>query len=121
MSTRQQEWSLKAHTHVSKFEKDTNNKAKLKTLCMKFPSLVQQAGLIQALVFVEARFAEPGKVFLDAVAGTYGETSSASALRMRAQNDNLPEYLALSRDITAVSVWFRRFAQVLLRDVEGTD
>jgi len=121
--TRQQDWARRAHKLVHNRAKGTKDeRAKYKTHCMKLPTLLQQSGLIQALVFLRTR-ENPGPAFCDEIAVVYGrsELSDGAALVSRAENAPLPEYLALSRDIADVSVWFRRFAQIELADVPEVD
>lgn len=112
--TRQQQWSLGAHRKVLAFkEAKPDQRKKLNTFCHKMPSLIQQAGLMQALVFIEARGDAPGQTFLDALAAVHGADSRAR-LRGAAQAAELADYLALTRDLTDVATWFRRFAQIEL-------
>lgn len=121
--TRQQQWAKEALKRVEN-QKGKATESKYRTLCMKLPSLLKQSGILQSLAFMRARD-EIGKQFCDELAQVYGvpkegEQSAGEVLQKRAQRAELNEYLVLSRDLIAVSVWFRRFAQAELRDSDGT-
>jgi CRISPR-associated protein Cmr5 len=119
---RQQRWSLAAHQCVlakqTKDEKEKEEKRKkeanYKTHAIKMPSILQRAGLIQALVFLKSR--TEGTTYLDDLAKVYG--TETDALLERAKTADLAGYLALSRDIMDVAIWFRRFAQIELKGEE---
>ena len=119
--SRQREWAAKAHEAVLKF-KDSNDTAKLRTLCMKTPGIIHQSGLAQALVFLQSRETEIGQKFVTELAKVYGK--DAAALQKQAlEEKDLNRYMALTADISDVAAWFRRFAQIELKgdDGEGDD
>ena len=116
MSTRQQRWSLASHQAVKSFRGDAAAK-KLKPLCMKAPALIQRSGAVQAIAFLQSR-KEVGDRFSNGLAGALNPGEKGAKLLERAQKMDLPEYLALTRDLLEVAAWFRRFAQVELADVE---
>ena len=119
--TRQQQWSIKAHARVTAIRGEGEKvAAKYNTYARKMPSLIQRSGLIQALVFVESRKGA-GEQFCDDLAHTYGCGGGREELRDRAQKAPLAEYLALSRDLAAVALWFRRFAQIELADLKDEE
>lgn len=122
--TRQQTWSKAALENVTKAKGRSEEYRKVyNTLCQKMPGLIQRSGLVQAVVFVQSRGApgsdKPKKQapvdFLGDMAATYG-LADAIKLRERAQSAQLADYLALTRDMLDVSIWFRRFAQIELGD-----
>lgn len=113
--TRQQQWALRSHELVLAL-KERPDKAKQKTFGMKMPGLIQQSGLIQALVFVQTRGVD-GQVFVNALATVYGAPDGTQLLT-NAQRAPLPAYLALSRDMLDVSAWMRRFVQIEMKDVK---
>ncbi len=117
--TRQQQWATRAHEKVIELAHN-QDRAKLKTLGMKMPGLIQQSGLIQALVFVQTRRSGErlfGEFFVDAVASVYGSESGRQLIDVT-QKALLPEYLAMSRDIIEVSTWIRRFVQIEMKDIK---
>lgn len=115
--TRQQRWAQQAFERVSRFREHAD-RGKYRSLCMKMPALLKQSGLVQALTFIRARSGEVGKQFCNDLASAYGvgtgEETRGQVLQEQAQKAPLPAYLALSRDLIDVSVWFRRFAQIEL-------
>lgn len=116
--TRQQQWAKSAHEAVTGVSRngDAQMKKKFKTLCMKTPGLIQQAGLVQALAFVVARDANTGAKYVDLVAAAL-QRDRAGLLR-QAREAALDEYIVLTQDVTAVAGWLRRFAQIELAEVE---
>jgi CRISPR type III-B/RAMP module-associated protein Cmr5 len=100
--TRHQHWSAEALKRVSA-KKDQSDEGKYRTLCMKMPGLIKQAGLVQALVFMKSREKD--------LASVHG----AKDLLHDAQTAELAPYLALTSDLSQISIWFRRFAQIELK------
>ena len=111
-TTRSQRWSKGALERVLA-QKGRENESKYRTLCFKMPGLIQQAGLVQALVFMLGREKDDGKAFVEHLAQVHG-SKACKLLVTRAQEAALPEYLALTEELSQVSLWFRRFAQVEL-------
>lgn len=113
--TRAQKWAQAALQKVQA-RRGKPGEEVYRTLCMRTPILFQQSGPVQGLAFLRARDEEniKGKDFVDDLAWVYGEPDKGSgdALLSRVQSTpHLAEYLALSRDLIEVSMWFRRFAQ----------
>ena len=122
MSSRQRVWASAAHEQISGF-KGGDEEAKLRTLCMKTPSLIHQSGLAQALIFLQSREKEIGKRFVKALAAAYapkGTHLSGEELVKKALNeDSLQGYMVLTSDISDVAAWMRRFAQIELKKQDG--
>jgi CRISPR/Cas system CMR-associated protein Cmr5 small subunit len=116
--TRQQRWSKAAleRVHAVATLGSAEQKKGYNTLCHKMPALIQRSGLVQAVVFVQSR-GGAGVGFLNDLACVYG-LADASELRSRSQDSGLEAYMALTRDLLDVSIWFRRFAQIELGDPE---
>jgi CRISPR type III-B/RAMP module-associated protein Cmr5 len=108
--TRHQHWSAEALKRVSA-KKDQSDEGKYRTLCMKMPGLIKQAGLVQALVFMKSREKDIGETFVKDLASVHG----AKDLLHDAQTAELAPYLALTSDLSQISIWFRRFAQIELK------
>lgn len=119
--TRQQIWAKHALARVLA-QKDKASESKYETLCMKAPALIKQSGVVQALAFLRARSGAEGKTFVDDLAAVYaagqgipGKFDGGSLQDKAHSADALVQYLALSRDLIAVSIWMRRFAQSELK------
>jgi CRISPR-associated protein Cmr5 len=82
----------------------------------KLPVLVRQAGLAQALAFVESRGQDAHKALLEDVAQSMG--FSKTELLKKSREEKLSEYLRLTREVLAVTQWYKRFSQSVL-DVEA--
>ena len=113
--TRHQRWSAGALERV-KARKSGGDSSKYRTLCMKMPGLIKQAGLVQALVFMESREKELGKGFVEDLAKVYG----SKTLLADAQKQELAPYLAMTNDLSQIAIWFRRFAQIELEGAGET-
>lgn len=120
--TRQQRWAADALKRVQAQEKQSIE-GEYRTLCLKMPILIKQSGLVQALSFMWSRDKEdqdkkkqqPGKLFCNDLARVYGipeqQDVGKELLEKALKADDLSTYLAMTRDLIDVSVWFRRFAQ----------
>lgn len=122
MKTRAQDWSRVAYQRVSQQKAAPASGgvvAKYKTSCNKMPSLIHQSGVLQALVFQCARDAD-GRSYVDHLAEAYFQRKNAGHRELieRAQKASLTEYVALTRDISSIAQWFRRFAQIELQDID---
>jgi CRISPR-associated protein Cmr5 len=114
--TRQQKWAKHAYDCARRVvdRKKKESEKKYATHCMKAPSLLRQAGLVQALAFLRTR-SDEGKELVDDFAAALGR-SSGQDLQARAHAASLPEYMQLTRDALVVATWFRRFAQAELEE-----
>jgi len=87
-------------------------------MALKLPLLVRQAGLVQALTFVEARGKNSQKRILDDLATVLG--LSKDELLTQAREAHLCDYMYLTCRVLWALEWFKRFAQAILK-VELTD
>jgi CRISPR-associated protein Cmr5 len=88
-------------------------------MALKLPVLVRQAGLVQALAFVESRGKNSQKRLLDDLAVTVGENDKNQLLD-RSREADLEEYMALTEKTLLALKWYKRFAQSILK-VKPTD
>lgn len=116
--SRQRKQAARAHERVLGYK--GGSEAKLRTLCMKTPSLIHQSGLAQALVFLQSRD-DNGKRFVNdlAYALNHPKCDTGDALIKRALNEPMVEYMVLTAAVADVSAWFRRFAQIELESNDG--
>lgn len=114
MATRQQKWAVDTHAEVLNWKTRTADRAKYKTWCRRSASLLQQSGLVQTLAFMKAKRDDGAGTVGDAMARVlYGDkTKTLDSLFNEAKEEETPRYMALTRDLTAVCVWFRRFAEI---------
>jgi CRISPR type III-B/RAMP module-associated protein Cmr5 len=124
MQTRAQKWSASAYGFV-KQQAGTDTVGKYKTSCNKMPSQIHQSGLLQALVFQVARH-KAGVLYVDQLAKTYFAALGATPPRpaghqeliAEVQKADLHMYMAMTQDLSEIALWFRRFAQIELRDAD---
>jgi len=116
MRTRAQRWAEDAYNRVKDCaQRDKGKAQKYKDMALKFPVLVRQAGLSQALAFVASRGEEAHKNLVGDLAQTLGRRG-LEALAKEACNAKLPAYLRLTREVLGAAEWYKRFAQALIED-----
>ena len=88
-------------------------------MCHKLPLLIHNAGLAQALAFVESRAAkeEVYTTLLDHLGTTIG---TSGKIAQEARGVNLNEYMRLMNQTMEALVWYKRFAQSIL-GVDASD
>jgi len=114
MRTRAQRWAEDAYNRV-KARAQGDKAQKYKDMALKFPVLVRQAGLSQALAFVASRGEEGHKNLVGDLAQTLGR-EGLEALAEEARNAELPAYLRLTREVLGAAEWYKRFAQALIEE-----
>ena len=118
--SRQQKWASVAFDAITSVKKQAAgkdvDKDEYRTHSLKFPSLLIQSGLAQAVAFIESRN-PAGKQFIK-------DLTKAIDLKLdlkdRALKASLDEYTQLSAQALGAAAWFRRFASELKSD-EGGD
>jgi len=117
MQTIQQKYAQKIYGQVNDFAeanlgKDNVVRREYGSMAHKLPVLVRQAGLIQALAYVDTRGKDSQKVLLEHLAQTLGFTRKI--LLEEARNASLPKYMLLTRQTLWALEWYKRFAQSIL-------
>ncbi len=116
--TRQQTWAQKAFELVSVKAQNGNlrgtEKSKYKTMCMRFPALLQQSGLVQALHFLSRD--DSWVPYLGDLAQVVAVEKDA--LLRRARTSATIDYMALSQEVAGAAQWMRRIAQAELSNVD---
>lgn len=121
--SRQRERAARAYEQVqgiAALKKNDEAKAKkLKTLCMKTPSLVQQSGAAQAVAFLRSREGENGREFCTRLAKVL-ELNNDVALHQEAfrPTHDVVSYMLFTQQLADAAAWMRRFAQSDLTDIE---
>lgn len=121
METREQRYAFSAFQQISDQIK-TENRAyqkKYGSMAHKLPVLVRSAGLAQALHFVESRGSDEQRILLDHLAKTVG-CGSRSILLQNSLTQGLNGYIQLTENTLAALLWYKRFAQSVLK-VEAGD
>ena len=114
MRTRSQTWAQDAYEKVKEAAKGGDAR-EYKDMALKFPVLVRQAGLSQALAFVDSRGKEAHRKLAGDLAVTLGYEGLRD-LAEAARKAELLHYLRLTREVLAVAEWYKRFAQALIKD-----
>lgn len=122
MKTLNQEYAVKSHERVTNVaEKSKSYQKKYGTMAHKLPILIRTAGLVQALAFVEAKGIKmvAWQDYLNDVAQTIGR-NNGQALRQESQQAELSDYIRLTREVSAALLWYKRFAESILK-VEASE
>ncbi len=121
MPTRQQTFATKTYTRVAAIEaRSQEYKDRYGSLAHRLPVLIRSAGLAQALAYIEARGKDEGKQLLIDLASVLGIASS-SAFITQARESQLTEYMHLTQQSLDALLWFKRFAQTILKVAANTD
>lgn len=128
METLQQRMAKSAYDNVTAFDKLKPGKAneasrnKYGSMAHKLPILIHNAGLAQALAFVESRGSEEQRRLLDDVAQTMGlpNATTGPALATLSRTADLAEYMIITRRVLDALLWYKRFAESVL-GVEAKD
>lgn len=124
MKTLQQRYASAVYACIQDVKEryDEQKQKEYGSLAMKLPILVRQAGLVQALTFVDARYRDNREAhrhrILDDLAKVLGLPSGADLLK-RAREDTLSEYAFLTQQVLWALEWFKRFAQAELKVEPG--
>ncbi len=122
MQTRDQQYAIAAHKHVTWIKENVNDEKQRKSygaMSHKLPILIRTTGLAQALVFVEARGNDQHKKLLADLATSInlGSKKELLDLTIAAQ---LSQYIYLTQQMLAALLWYKRFAQSIL-GVDASD
>ena len=112
MHTLQQEYAQKVYEKVEQI-RDSPERTQYGAMAHKFPVLVRQAGLIQALAFVHTRGKEAHKMLLEDLAQVVAGQSAGEFVH-QCQGADLTAYTWLTRQTLVALEWFKRFAQTVL-------
>ncbi|GAB4559042.1 MAG: type III-B CRISPR module-associated protein Cmr5 [Anaerolineae bacterium] len=119
MRTLEQQMASEIYSQVAGLKGDKQKATEYGSMAHKLPVLIRQAGLVQALAYVEARGKPGAKQLLSDLAAVLGEKSSENLLA-HTRDADLLEYMDLTRRATVALTWYKRFAQSVL-GVDPTD
>ena len=114
LQTRSQRFAASAYENV-KSVLESSARGKYKGITRNLPVLIRVAGLAQALAFVPsgAEQKQMHQALVDHLSGTVGTNLM---LACRDKNLSLQNYMRLTRDTLDALVWYKRFAESLIRD-----
>ena len=97
--------------------KDGKDPAAYKSFCEGFPTLLRTAGLLQTLLFLEAKRDHPHGTLLNQLKEHFhllGLTSANANLATTVAALGTAEYMTWTRMADKVAYWHKRFSQALL-------
>ncbi|MGG1617890.1 type III-B CRISPR module-associated protein Cmr5 [Paenibacillus sp. NRS-1782] len=121
MKSSQHEYARVAFEGIKSLEADSAVAKQYGQLCHRFPSLVLTNGLLLAVTFFQSKGAgdekNPHTVYLKHLHNALALNQTwEDALKV--QN---AAYLHLSRQVLSASVWFKRYAEAILKIEQGAD
>lgn len=121
MHTIQQDVAAKVYDKVQAARsRDKTEQGDYGSMALKLPVLVRQAGLVQALAFVETRGKGGHKALLEDLAQVVDDKPAADFMRQCRAAD-LAGYMWLTRQVLSALEWFKRFAQSVLDAKPGQE
>jgi CRISPR-associated protein Cmr5 len=95
-------------------------------VCHKLPVLIRQAGLVQALAFIQAKAKDGNERILDHLAAALHQAQvlpagTRDALLNTARTAEMGPYVYLTREVQALLLWHKRYAQSVLGVEAGED
>lgn len=122
MQTRDQQLAAQIFKLVHDEVKDKDFAKSYGATAHKLPVLVRSAGLAQALAFVDARGKQPQHLLLDHLAKTVSHANREKLLEAsRNGNAGLEAYIHLTRQVMDALLWYKRFAQSVLKVKQGAE
>lgn len=109
--TRQQRRAQVAYSCISSRSKCDDNYSQI---AKKFPALVHNCGLAQAIAFVLAKEGTTGEAYIDHLTSTMGEAGDIGNISRTA---DMMKYQRLTREAIESATWLKRYSEALL----GTD
>jgi CRISPR-associated protein Cmr5 len=116
MQTRNQEIAADVFDRVKKI-KDDPKKKQYGSMAHKLPVLIQTAGLVQALSFVQAKSTSKGGKVLETLLNDLAQTlefTNGDDLVKESRKAELSKYIYLTKRSLAALLWYKRFAQSVL-------
>lgn len=120
MPSLEQQYAATIYNQISdypgRFAEDSPERKSYGSMAHTLPILVRQAGLAQALAFVQSRRKDPYDKLLEHLTAAVGETDLLAASRQV----ELSDYIYLTERVMLALKWYKRFAQSVLK-VDTTD
>jgi CRISPR-associated protein Cmr5 len=121
MNTLTQEYATKVYNQVKAVIANSAQECKqYGGMAHKLPVLVRQAGLIQAMTFVDTRGKPGHKALLKDLARIVCDGDTESFLE-KCRTNELADYIWLTRKTLAALEWYKRFAESVLEVKAGED
>lgn len=106
--TRQQRRAQVAYSCVSSRAEGDEDYSQL---AKKFPALVHNCGLAQAIAFVLAKESDTGKTYISHLTQTMGEKGD---IENTSRTADLMKYQQLAREAIESATWLKRYSEALL-------
>ncbi|MBI3650824.1 MAG: type III-B CRISPR module-associated protein Cmr5 [Acidobacteria bacterium] len=107
LQTRSQRFADSAYKKVLEVSKDKDKRDEYKRVVLNLPVLIRTAGLAQALAFVEKEHTK--------LIQHLAETVEVTNLSASSRSVSLQEYMRITRDTLDALVWYKRFAESLIK------
>ncbi|MEW6405862.1 MAG: type III-B CRISPR module-associated protein Cmr5 [Chloroflexota bacterium] len=119
MKTLEQQYAAAIYLKVDAFGQahpgeDNKDRKRYGVMAQKLPVLVRQAGLAQALAFVDAKATGANKEAYSQLLKDLAEVLREEDLLKKSREDEMPSYTRLTRHTLLALTWFKRFSQSIL-------
>jgi CRISPR type III-B/RAMP module-associated protein Cmr5 len=124
MQTNDQKRAKKAYDIVKNIVGEPDKKSKFKTLALKFPSMVMQCGVLQALAYCKQKDSSNTSGAYIAMNDWLVTNCIAGADIVEvvaADNVDIWQYQTVTREAIAFGVWLKRASATLLEGIKTTD
>lgn len=112
MTIRTQQYALRAYPKINDV-KGREIEKKYRTLALTFPTMILQAGLAQAVGFLQGKGKVEHLQYLADLAHVL-EIENADSLHTQVIGSTVTEYQYLTRKSLDASAWLKRYTQALL-------
>lgn len=125
--TREQKRAHISFQQVQRLQNETETRRKAYgRVCHKLPVLIRQAGLVQALAFIQAKASDGNERILDHLAEALHQAQvlpngTRTTLMDTAREADMGPYVYLTREVQALLLWHKRYAQSVLGVDTGED
>lgn len=120
--TRDQDYAITIFGQITAFGAESKEEQlRYGSLAHKLPILIRTAGLAQALAFVAASKSKAADQILTDLAATIGLDSKQTLLAQSrgTEQSSLQDYLLLTQQTLRALLWYKRFAQSILKVVDS--
>lgn len=127
-TTREQARAQKVYRQILAVNQDKEIRENYGIICLNFPAYVHQCGLCQAVAFLQSKADRQNSSPRKRAYHRFLEDLSQSALQMpgdtfadHVRRANLIEYQRLSREVMALTNWYKRYAEAVLKVEPGQE
>lgn len=127
-TTREQARAQRVYLQILEVNKNREIRENYGIICLNFPAYVHQCGLCQAVAFLQSKADAQNSSPRKQAYHRFLEDLSQSALKMsgnqfaeHVRKANLIDYQKISREVMALTNWYKRYAEAVLKVEPGQE